>query len=208
MVEDVGSKEKLILEAGRLFAEKGFAGVSTRDIAGAAHVNISLISYYFQGKEGLYKAVIEAFALQAQSQLQSRLGELEKMEMTKQAYTNFMSGIIRAMIKMKELYPYMSSIMYRELIAGLPYAREIHEQVFSTMVEKMVGLMEMAQKKKLLRKDLHLPVLFISMVHAVDAYFLMSRCDTRIAKRCIKVPEHSDQYADQIVKIFVEGVLL
>lgn len=50
---------RLIEEGGRLFARKGFDGVSTRDIAGACGVNLASIAYHFGGKEGLYHAVLE-----------------------------------------------------------------------------------------------------------------------------------------------------
>jgi|TARA_R100000149_G_C5877605_1_gene141605 AcrR family transcriptional regulator len=45
--------------AGHLFAERGFGAVSTREIAKAASVNLSAISYHFDNKEGLYRAVFE-----------------------------------------------------------------------------------------------------------------------------------------------------
>ena len=40
----------------RLFGEKGFAGASTREIAGAASANIGSIAYHFGGKEALRDA--------------------------------------------------------------------------------------------------------------------------------------------------------
>src|SRR5450830_681943 len=47
-----------LLDAGlALFAEKGYAETSTREIAQTAQVNIAAISYYFGDKEGLYRAV-------------------------------------------------------------------------------------------------------------------------------------------------------
>jgi AcrR family transcriptional regulator len=51
------SREKLILSAERLFAERGFDGVSVRDIANDAEVNSALVGYYFGGKEGLLSEV-------------------------------------------------------------------------------------------------------------------------------------------------------
>ena len=51
------SRARLLATAGELFAERGFNGVSTRELAKAADVNVSAIAYYFRGKKGLYRAV-------------------------------------------------------------------------------------------------------------------------------------------------------
>lgn len=50
------SRARLVRIALRLFAEQGFQRTSTREIAEAAQVNISAISYYFGDKAGLYRA--------------------------------------------------------------------------------------------------------------------------------------------------------
>jgi len=51
------TRERLIAAAERLFAERGFAGVSVRAIAADAGVNWSLLGYYFRGKHGLLAEV-------------------------------------------------------------------------------------------------------------------------------------------------------
>lgn len=50
------TREKLVHTALRLFAEKGFANTSTREISEAAGVNLASIGYYFGDKLGLYRA--------------------------------------------------------------------------------------------------------------------------------------------------------
>ena len=45
--------------AGRLLLSADFDGVSTRELAAVSKVNISAIKYYFQGKDGLYRSVLE-----------------------------------------------------------------------------------------------------------------------------------------------------
>jgi len=50
------ARHRLLHTALRLFAQKGFAKTSTREIAREAEVNISAISYYFNDKNGLYGA--------------------------------------------------------------------------------------------------------------------------------------------------------
>ena len=51
------TREQLLAAAERLFAARGFAGVSVRMIAGEAGVNWSLVGYYFRGKDGLLAEV-------------------------------------------------------------------------------------------------------------------------------------------------------
>lgn len=51
------TRQRLLQAALRLFAERGFANTSTRELAEAAQVNIAAISYHFGDKAGLYRAV-------------------------------------------------------------------------------------------------------------------------------------------------------
>src|SRR5260370_21733269 len=51
------TKARILAAAERLFADNGFDGVSLRAIAREAKVQIALIHYHFESKEGLYRAV-------------------------------------------------------------------------------------------------------------------------------------------------------
>lgn len=53
------TREHLLEAARDLFALKGYHGVSVKEICDLAKCNISLVSYHFGGKEGLYKKCIE-----------------------------------------------------------------------------------------------------------------------------------------------------
>lgn len=207
-IDDPDSREKLIHVAGRMFAEKGFDGVTTRQIAGAAKVNISLISYYFGGKKGLYLAVIEDFVKKAQELMHGNMARVDVEGLSKQSYVAEMRKIMSAMVGIRLAVPYMPVLLHREMLAGFPHAKPIFEQVFASLAEKMIGFMETAQKKKILRKDLHIPTLFASMVFAIDGYYLFGRCDTKLKKRAINLSEQLEEFVDQIVRIFVEGALL
>ena len=54
---DPTSRDKLMNSAEHLFADRGYDGVSVRDIASDAGVNSALVGYYFGGKEGLLAEV-------------------------------------------------------------------------------------------------------------------------------------------------------
>jgi AcrR family transcriptional regulator len=51
------TRERILDSAERLFARRGFHGVSIRDITGAAGVDLSLANYHFGSKQGVLEAV-------------------------------------------------------------------------------------------------------------------------------------------------------
>lgn len=53
------TREKLLEAASGLFWTKGYGAVSLRDIAGAAGVDVALVSRYFGSKKGLFEATME-----------------------------------------------------------------------------------------------------------------------------------------------------
>lgn len=57
------TRGKILATALQVFAERGFDGARTRDIAEQAGANLGLITYYFGNKDGLWReAVASAFA--------------------------------------------------------------------------------------------------------------------------------------------------
>jgi AcrR family transcriptional regulator len=56
------TRDRLLLAARSVFAERGFAGASVREITAAACANLGAVTYHFGSKQGLYEAVVaEAF---------------------------------------------------------------------------------------------------------------------------------------------------
>lgn len=59
MTEDRHTTQERLLDAAeQLFAAKGFDGVSIRELAAAADVNVAAVNYHFQGKDNLFREVI------------------------------------------------------------------------------------------------------------------------------------------------------
>lgn len=54
----IDPKKRILNAAAELFAKKGFAAVGVRELAAKAEVNLSMISYYYGGKVGVLKAII------------------------------------------------------------------------------------------------------------------------------------------------------
>lgn len=52
-------KVRILKEAARLFADKGYTGTTIQEVVSAAGTTKPMVYYYFNGKEGLYRALIE-----------------------------------------------------------------------------------------------------------------------------------------------------
>ena len=52
-------KERILFAAEAIFAQRGFGGARTQQIADLASVNKAMIHYYFDSKEGLFHAVLD-----------------------------------------------------------------------------------------------------------------------------------------------------
>lgn len=115
-INDINSKEKILKTAVKLFAHKGFDGVSIREICKEADVNICMISYYFGGKKELYNAIVETL-IERQTQFAetfldlstppcklSREEQIEKLmlcldKFVEFFYSNFSSDLIVLLLK-------------------------------------------------------------------------------------------------------------
>jgi AcrR family transcriptional regulator len=60
-LSSVDTKDRIIDVAERLFAERGYAATSLRDITGEADANLASVNYHFQSKEGLFSAIVERY---------------------------------------------------------------------------------------------------------------------------------------------------
>lgn len=60
-MEDQNIKMRILYAAKELFAEQGFDGTSIRQICEKANANVSLISYYFGGKDNVFQSIFETF---------------------------------------------------------------------------------------------------------------------------------------------------
>ena len=70
--ENQDAREVLLAAATALFAQKGYAGTSVREIVERAGVTKPVLYYYFENKEGIFRAILE-WATELQKEM---LGEV------------------------------------------------------------------------------------------------------------------------------------
>jgi len=144
------TRERLIAVAKMLFAEKGLDGTTVKDLADAAGVNVSLVSYHFGGKDGLYRACLEQFG-------NARLAASRRILQPPQSSDEFK---VRLRIFIEEMFccqtehAHTTRMVLRESDVEEFHAHDIFKNTFLKMFETLVDFMKTAQQKEILRPDL------------------------------------------------------
>lgn len=72
------TKQRLLDEAERLFAENGYEAVSVRVITKSAGCNLGAVNYHFGSKKNLYKAVFKERWVPRATKIHQKLNELDQ----------------------------------------------------------------------------------------------------------------------------------
>jgi AcrR family transcriptional regulator len=76
-MSEPSTRDRLLDEAEALFADRGYEGVSVREIATAAEANLAAVNYHFQGKENLYHEVLRRRIVPKRNMLVEALERVE-----------------------------------------------------------------------------------------------------------------------------------
>jgi len=131
------TRTKLLEAAVCIFAERGFADVTTRELADAAGVNQAAILYHFGSKEQLHLAAAEYVATRARAALHDALGEHASSGATAiDTLRAVVRALTRGMIAMASDGAVADFIVREQAQAGPAfdvlyrgYIREVHERV-------------------------------------------------------------------------------
>lgn len=201
--------KKCILEsAAKLFSKLGLDKTSTRDISKDSQANISLISYHFGGKEGLYREVIREFAFKVRDQVAPIIQEFKTQPMTKELFIKEVKTMVNNIVEMRVAHPEISLILSREKIEGMPLCREVHEEVFYPLIKNFYNMFTEAQKKNIVRPGVHPAVFFIMLSEGLWGFYEIMDCKTSLGKDCEDLVNDREILKNQVVDIFLTGVLV
>ena len=201
------SRNCILSVAAKLFAKLGLDKCSTREIAKLSNSNISLISYYFGGKEGLYREVMRSCALEIREHVQGRIDSLKHFPMTEKLFRQEVESVIESFIFFRTKYPEVSQIFAREKLTHLQHSQQIHQEIFYPLVQSFIQTFERAQKAGFVKKDINPALFFSLMSEGIWGFFEIQSCPTPLASEFTAIASDPKKLKNQIAKIFIEGAL-
>lgn len=131
--DNTAPKRRILEAAVSLFVQKGYAGVGVREIASAAGVNLAMISYYFEGKVGILKAIIEEF-FDRYSELFT--GVDDEHLSPEECVQNLIKNIVSFVRDNTDL----ALVTYNELPLDVPEIAELKAEKIMLIIQRMSGL--------------------------------------------------------------------
>jgi len=189
-------RENIIASATPLFAAKGLNGVSVRDLTRAAEVNLSMISYYFGGKEGLYAAVLtEQFAV---------LGKIEEIELLEIDTLQKFELYVRATVSRYRKSPYLLRFYTSELTNPTASFETIVKPAIKRVVQVLLDTFTDGLTHEKFRAGLDPADTVLALAGMINFYFLLEPATADLVDHA---PERDEQLICHIMDIFTRGIL-
>ena len=144
---DVPAEEKIKEAARKLFTERGFAAVKTRDIAEEAGINLALLNYYFRSKQKLFDLImVENF----QIFIEKLIPIMSNEDISLEDILTQITGTYIDMLKQNPDLPFFILNEMRSQSSQLEFVREKMTAVRAAFLERVENKM---LKKKITRAN-------------------------------------------------------
>ena len=189
-------RANLISAATPLFAEKGFNGVGVRELSIAAGVNLSMISYYFGGKEGLYAAILNEQFITLR-----RVAELKEMDADPMEKFEL---YVRATVARYRKNPYLLRFYTSELTNPTPCFETIVKPAIRGVLQILIDTFSEGLSHEQFRAGLNPTDTVLALAGMINFYFLLEPATADMVDRA---PERDEELIQHIMDIFARGIL-
>ncbi|HKR91043.1 MAG TPA: TetR/AcrR family transcriptional regulator [Novosphingobium sp.] len=192
----IDTRERIIEAATEEFAARGFEGTSTRAVAENAGVRHTLVTYHFDGKEGLWQAVMDrtvrSFVLRQSERLEGLRGvdEIIQLRLLLEEFVRYSASDLH----LHKLMTYAAS-------EASPQLDKMVQEYLKSYFDMIAGLIRKAQAREAFVEGdaLHLHYLFIG---AATRIFMQSpEADLVMGQRTLD-PKFIDRHVALCMKLF------
>lgn len=190
--------QNILAEAQRLFAERGFDGVSVNDVAIAAGVSKANIFHHFGSKQALYMAVL--------NDCLSDFGELiDHLQPERAPFEQRLQHFLQAYGSHLRQHPQSAQLVLRELLQDRSeFTEQLAEQSTDGHFKQLHALLREGQQSGEIREGVDVAALAVMMVGAVVFPFQVRSLLQRQPEAGFV--DDSQQYSRLMADILVHGI--
>ena len=189
-------RSRLVEVGTRLFAERGLYGVSVRELSLAAGTSISMVSYCFGGKEGLYAAVLqEQFAC---------FEQIDALQQEGAEPLQVLETYLRWTIQRHRNNPYLLRFYTSELTNPTPFFPSVVAPAISKVIKVLAEVIEGGVQSGVFRGEIHAVNASLALAGMVNYFFLSLLATESLISHS---PEQDEQLVQQYLLIFTKGIV-
>lgn len=189
-------KQQIVEVAARMFAEKGFKGTTTKELASGAGVSEAIIFRHFPSKRALYSAIIDHKTKEGAARIIAQLKEAETRKDDRELFTSFAFEVLEAHRR--------DHTLTRLLLFSALEGHELSEIFYHSTAREVRSQLERYIKRRIAdgafrRVD---PALCARAFLGIVVYHAQSR----ILYKNENIKLSSRQLADRFVDMFLNGL--
>jgi AcrR family transcriptional regulator len=196
------SKTELLRAARKLFAEKGFDGTSVKDLADEAGVNVSLVSYFFGGKEALYVACLEEAGRKVLELAVRVLQPPKSAEEFRVRLTLFIEELIRVHIEESEI----TNILQRDCVMNFERIQGVFKESFLKVFQSLHDFIQQGQKNGILRKEISPLIASQVFFGAITHTARMDKLGAQFFNSSLHDEKVRQKFTSQLVEIAIRSL--
>jgi TetR/AcrR family transcriptional regulator len=164
-------RERLLQAARELFLRYGYRAVSSRQIGAAAGVNFAMIRYYFGGKPGLYREILQGLMP----------AQLAGLELWGESGGGRLEDILANIVRVWAANPWIAGFVLREvLLPGGPMRTMFLREFPERLAPQVERALKEQMRRGTLRADLDPRLLVLSVVSLAIFPFLTFALTNRV----------------------------
>jgi TetR/AcrR family transcriptional regulator len=164
--------ERILAAAEELFAERGFAATSVREIAAAVNLNQASIYNHFPSKQALYEAVLER-GLRPIGEILARIAGTELSPAVADA-------VIDQLVDQLSLTPRLPKLIQREILDNSEYFETLAGQLLRPIYDQGRDTLERQLRDRDWEQG-EVPLLVVAFYHLLFGHYAASALIERVS---------------------------
>jgi AcrR family transcriptional regulator len=201
LVSKNNGRERLMDAALNLFSEKGYHATSVREISDLAKINVSQISFYFGGKQGLLNAIFEDLVKANLNNLGENLKDISTLESFKEGLTVFLNQFVDTYIKNDKLF----RLFWDELERGHEEAQKIFPETFGKVHQILENHLESAKKVGFICEQVDIKLLALQVLSPFLSLMTFEKT-ARFHNSLVSL--QNNETKEKLIRQTVEGIIL
>lgn len=175
------SYERIVQTATLLFAERGYHGVSARQIADAVGLNVATVHYHTGGKRELYLSVIRRLYEQEQALVMSVLDAQPAETWTDPARLwTALTSLADALVDFLNQHPERARLYIHRWLEAADEMTPVEAELSLALHRPLLDVLQRAQGTGAIRPDADIELFLRSFTWLLFSYFVTGPIDWRV----------------------------